>query len=163
MGKFTTTHEFAATPERVWALFLDRAFNERFYREELGFPQWEVIEQTQTGEEVTRKVTMQPRRDLPGPVAKLLGSGFRQTEDGTFAPADGTGKWRRVPSTLADKWREEAAIRIEPVDGGRCRMTIEFAVEIKVFGVGGLMESTLEKQLREEWDHFAAAVARELG
>ncbi|MFF5284565.1 DUF2505 family protein [Streptomyces sp. NPDC013171] len=155
MGKFTMVHSSHLPPERVWEQFLDRKFNEQFYQEALGWPQWSIEEQSDTGEEVVRKVAMTPRRELPGPIAKVLGTGFRQAEEGTFASTTRTGTWRRIPSTLADKWHEEATIRIESVDGGGCQMTIDVTLEMRVFGIGGLMESTFEKHLRNEWETFA--------
>jgi hypothetical protein len=39
-------------------------------------------------------------------------------------------------------------VRIEPSGDGHCRRTDQFTVEAKIFGLGGLIESSIEKELQ---------------
>ena len=57
-----------------------------------------------------------------------------------------------TPSSQADKIRHEGHLRVEDVDAVRSRLRLDFTYEAKIFGVGGLLESFMEKTLREEWD-----------
>lgn len=155
MGKFTITHEIQCNAETFWKTFFDKDFNVKLYKEVLGFPEFNIVEQRETDGGLVRKISGVPKMELPGPIAKLLGSGFRYTEDGTFDKAKGLWRWKLTPSTLADKTRNEGSMRIEPIGDAKVRRIADLEIEAKIFGVGGLMESTFEKQLREGWDKSA--------
>jgi hypothetical protein len=155
MGKFTVTHEINCNAETFWRVFFDKGFNESLYRSGLGFPEFNILDQRESDKDITRKVVGQPKMDVPGPVAKLLGSGFKYTEEGTFDKATKTWRWKMIPSTLADKMKNGGSMRVEPVGDNKVRRIAEIDIEAKIFGVGGLIESTAEKQLRAGWDESA--------
>lgn len=155
MGKFTVTHEINCNAERFWQLFFDKEFNDKLYREVLGFPKYEVLKHEETATQITHKVMGQPKLNLPGPVAKLLGANFIYTEEGSFDRATSRWTWKMTPSALADKMRNEGALRVEPIGADKVRRIAEITIEAKIFGVGGMIESSAEKQLREGWDDSA--------
>jgi hypothetical protein len=155
MGKFTVTHEINCDAETFWKTFFDKGFNEKLYREALGFPRFEIVDQKETDSQITRKVAGTPKMEMPGPVAKLIGPGFSYIEDGTFNKATKLWQWKLTPSSLADKMRNEGSLRIEPVGDKKVRRIAEMIIEAKIFGVGGLIESSAEKQLRQGWDQSA--------
>ncbi|MDI1449157.1 DUF2505 domain-containing protein [Polyangium sp. 6x1] len=155
MGKFTVTHEINCDEETFWKIFFDKAFNEKLYRDRLSFPRFDILEQTETDTRMSRKVAGQPKMDVPAPVAKLLGSGFSYTEEGSFDKATKVWRWKLIPSTMADKVRNEGTMRIEPVGDKKVRRIAEITIEAKVFGIGGLIESSTEKQLRDGWGDSA--------
>ncbi|NUQ76604.1 MAG: DUF2505 family protein [Polyangiaceae bacterium] len=155
MGKFTITHEIPCSEEMFWKTFFDKEFNETLFLKELSFPEYKIIEARETDTEIIRKISGQPKMDLPGPIAKLLGSGFRYTEEGRFNKASKQWSWKMTPSTLADKLRNEGTMRIEKLGEDRVRRIADITVEAKVFGIGGLLESTTEKELRSGWDKSA--------
>lgn len=160
MAKFTVSHEFRCDEETFWKTFLDRDFNLALYREHLGFPAYEILELRDTDREIHRKVQGTPKMNVPGPVAKLLGSSFSYVEEGRFDKATKVWTWKMTPSTLADKLRQEGTMRVEKAGEGRVRRVAELLIEAKIFGVGGLLESTTEKQLREGWDASAPFMQR---
>lgn len=155
MGKFTVTHEIPCNADTFWKLFFDKAFNEEMFLKDLGFPKYEIKEQRENEREIFRKVAGQPKMNLPGPVAKLLGSGFSYTEEGTLDKNTKIWSFKMIPSTLADKLRNEGTMRIEPIGENRVRRIADLVAEAKVFGIGGLIESSAEKELREGWDKSA--------
>jgi Protein of unknown function (DUF2505) len=155
MGKITLTHEINCDVETFWKTFFDKTFNEKLYLGALGFPEYKTLEQTETDTTIHRKVTGQPKMDVPGPVAKLLGSNFRYTEEGTFDKAKKLWVWKMTPSALAGKLTNEGTVRVEPVGENKVRRIAEITIEAKVFGVGGLIESSAEKQFRDGWDRSA--------
>src|SRR5260370_40423535 len=78
MATFTLTHEINCDEETFWKLFLDKEFNEHLYKEGLGFPEFSVVEQVETDTEIKRKTAAKPKiTNMPGPVANLIGDGFR--------------------------------------------------------------------------------------
>jgi hypothetical protein len=97
----------------------------------------------------------QPKMEVPGPVQKLIGPGFRYTEDGTMKKAEGVWRWKMIPSTLTDKLFTSGTVRIEPMGEDKVRRVAEVEIVAKIFAVGGLIESTAEKQMRDGWDRSA--------
>lgn len=156
MGKFTVTHEIRCNLDTFWKTFLDKDFNTRLYLEALGFPEWKIVDQAETDTSATRKVTALPKMDVPGPVAKLLGSNFRYTEEGSMTKPDRVWRWKMVPSTLADKLFTSGVVRAEALGEDKTRRIAEMDVAAKIFGLGGIIESSAEKQLRDGWDKSAA-------
>lgn len=155
MGKFTVTHEIHCNVEKFWKLFLDKDFNVALFKSHLGFPEFSIIEQTESDSEIVRRISGQPKMDMPGPIAKLLGSNFGYKEDGKLNKKTGLWTWKMTPSALADKLRNEGTMRVEAIGDAKVRRIADIVIEAKIFGVGGLLESTSEKQLREGWDRSA--------
>jgi hypothetical protein len=155
MGKFTVTHEIRCNVETFWETFFDKSFNEKLYLEGLGFPAYKTLEQNETETQITRKVHGQPKMNVPGPVAKLFGANFSYVEEGSFNKATKVWRWKLTPSALADKMRQEGSVRVEAIGDDRVRRIADLEIEAKIFGVGGLIESSAEKQLREGWDASA--------
>jgi hypothetical protein len=152
MGKFTVTHEINCNVDTFWKTFLDRDFNIELYTKGLGFPEWTILDQKEDDKTASRKVTALPKMEVPGPVQKLLGSNFRYTEEGSMAKSDRIWRWKMTPSTLADKLFTSGVVRAEAIGDSKTRRIAEMTVEAKIFGLGGLIESSAEKQLREGWD-----------
>lgn len=154
MAKFTVTHEIDCDSDTFWRVFLDRGFNEQLFREALGYPAYDVVEQQATGAETTRKVVARPKLNMPAPILKVLGSDFRYTEEGQLD--QNVWRWKITPNTLADKIRCEGILRLGPISDSKVRWIYEIELEARVFGIGGLMESSGEKQAREDLDRSAA-------
>ena len=152
MGKFTVTHEIRCNADTFWKVFVDKDFNVRLYTQALGFPDFKITEQVDDGTTVTRKVSAQPKMEIPGPLQKLIGAGFRYTEQGSMKHAEGIWRWKMTPSTLADKLFTSGTVRVEPIGDSKVRRIAEMNVEAKIFGLGGMIESTTEKQMRDGWD-----------
>jgi hypothetical protein len=160
MAKFTLTHEINCSADTFWKLHFDKVFNEKLFVGELDFIEWKVIEQTDTGSEIIRKVHAVMKNTLPGPIAKLFGGNPSYQEDGRFNKAKGVFTFKTTPESMADKVRNEGELRIEPLGDKKVRRIVDFVFEAKVFAVGGLIESTAEKSLRDGYDKSAAFLSR---
>jgi len=156
MTTFTVTHEINCDEETFWKLFLDKEFNEHLYKEGLGFPEFSIVEQVETDTEIKRKTAGKPKiQNMPGPVAKIIGDGFRYVETGSMDKKNRVWRYKLTPSTMADKIRQEGTVTVKPAGDGKVKRIAELIVEAKVFGIGGMLESTTEKSLREGWDNSA--------
>ena len=155
MGKFTVTHEINCNAETFWKTFFDKTFNEKLYLEGLGFPEFKVLDQKEDDQKITRRVMGRPKVDMPGPIAKALGPNFGYTEEGTFDKKSQIWTWKMIPSTMADKLKNEGVVRLQAVGDNKVRRVADITIEAKVFAIGGLMESSAEKQLRDGWDKSA--------
>ena len=140
------------TPDTFWASFLDESYLRALYLDELESREFVVLEVS----DVSRKLRIVPNLKLPAPVAKLIGESFAYEEHGTLDRATGEWTWRMLqPANLGPKSkpRKDAVAmngttRIEPSGNAHCRRTDTFSVEAKIFGLGGLIESTIDKELQ---------------
>jgi hypothetical protein len=105
---------------------------------------------------------------LPAPVAKLIGESFAYEEHGTLDRANNEWTWRMVQPANLDSKRKprkdavtmHGTVRIEPSGEAHCRRTDPFTVEAKLFGLGGLIESTIDKELQSARAKEYAFLAR---
>jgi hypothetical protein len=156
MPTITLKHEINCDEARFWELFMDKDFNEKLYKEGLGFPEWRIVEQVETDTEIKRTTTGRPKlANIPGPVAKVLGDRFGYTETGSMNKATKVWKYKLTPTTMADKIKQEGTMRIEPAGEGKVRRVVELLIEAKIFAIGGMVESTTEKQLSDGWSDSA--------
>ncbi|MBK6513695.1 MAG: DUF2505 family protein [Polyangiaceae bacterium] len=156
MQNVKISHEINCSEEKFWELFFDKEFNTKLYLEGLEFPEWKIEEQTDNDVEVKRRTKGRPKlKNVPGPVAKILGDSFGYVETGSMTKKEKVWRWKLTPSTLADKIRQEGQLRIEVLGDNKVRRNVEMVIEAKVFGLGGILESTAEKQLRDGWEDSA--------
>ncbi|MBW2453450.1 MAG: DUF2505 domain-containing protein [Deltaproteobacteria bacterium] len=155
MKKWTLRHEINCSAKQFWPVFFDKHFNETMFLKALGFPEYEIVEQTETDGAVRRIVRARPKMNLPKPLMKLLGDRFGYTEEGSFDPKTEVWSFKMTPSTLAGKLRNEGTTRVEAIDDTRCRRVAELICEVKVFGLGGLLESTSETEMTRGWNYSA--------
>lgn len=152
MKTSTTSVVLACTPDTFWSTFLDESYVRTLYVDELEYHAFGILELSAT----SRKLRIAPNMRLPAPVAKLIGDSFVYEEHGTLDRANNDWTWRMVqPANLDSKRkpRKDAVImhgttRIEPSGAGHCRRTDTSSVEAKIFGLGGLIESTIDKELQ---------------
>lgn len=152
MKTSTTSAVFACTPDILWGAFLNESYLRALYLDELESRAFDVLE---IGE-ASRKLRIVPKMKLPAPVAKLIGESFAYEEHGTLDRATNEWTWRMVqPANLDSKSkpRKDAVtmhgtVRIDPSGEGHSRRTDRFTVEAKLFGLGGLIESSIEKELQ---------------
>jgi len=155
MTKFTLEHEINCSVEDFWKVFFDKSFNEKLFRDELGFPEYVILEQTDNDGKVTRRVRGRPKMEMPKAVMKLLGDSFGYEEEGELDPSSGVWSFKMTPNTMAAKLRNEGNVRAKAIGDDKCLRVTELLCEAKVFGVGGLIESSTEKEMRRGWDASA--------
>ncbi len=152
MRKATSTVTFDCDVETFWKTFLSEEYNRKFYLDTLGFKAFEVVSQTET----ERRLRVVPKLNMPKPVMKILGDSFGYEEEGRLDKANNTWHWKMIPNTMSEKLKTEGTVRVEAAGDGKCRRTDEVTLEAKIFGVGGLIESSTEKEVRAAWDAESA-------
>lgn len=155
MIKLTLKHEINCSVDRFWEIFLDRSFNEALFRDHLGFPKYEIVSQTEDGDKVTRVVKGQPNTNMPKAVMKVVGEGFGYEERGELDPKTKIWSFKMKTTTLSDKLRNEGTVACEAIGDDKCRRIATLEMEAKVFGVGKLIESSTEKEMKDGWDKSA--------
>lgn len=164
MRRFTLVQEIAGSVEDHWKLFLDEEFDRRQYLEGFGFPKYELLESKDSESETRRKIRVQPKLDVPAAVAKILGDKFGYTEESVFDKKSKVYRAKMTTNVLSDRLFSDSVVRVEPVGAGndRCRRTCDLSVEAKIFGIGGLVEVALEKNLRDGWEKGAVYMNQQL-
>jgi hypothetical protein len=142
--------------DTFWKTFFDRDFNKKLYSEGLGFKAFEFVEASDSH----RKLKGTPKMNAPGPVAKLLGDSFGYEENGTLDKATNTYRWKMTPNTMGDKLFTSGSVKIEAAGDGKVKRTSEASIEAKIFGLGGVLEGTAEKEIRESFEKEARFMNR---
>jgi Protein of unknown function (DUF2505) len=140
MKTVTGSAALPCNAETFWKVFFDERYTRSLFLDELEFSDFALLELTDT----TRKIRLAPK--LPGVLKKLVGDSFAYEEHGTFDRARNEWVWRMIPKKEIVATRGK--VRVVPTADGKCRREDEVVIEGKMFGVGGLIESTAEKEVR---------------
>jgi hypothetical protein len=149
-------------PDTFWRWFLDESYIKALFLDELKFKELTVLELT----DKSRKIRAVPSMNLPAVLEKLVGSSFAYEEHGTLDRAKGEWTWRMLqPEKAEGKSKKElvstrGVIRVAPGSDGKSNRSDEVQVEGKLFGVGGIIESTVEKEMRSVWTKEIAFLTR---
>jgi hypothetical protein len=156
MRKLRESTTFPCDVETYWRRFWDDDVARRLYMEGLSFRAFTVVSKTDND----RTLRVQPKMSLPSAVEKILGPSFAYDEIGSLDRASSTWSWR-MKSPLGDKLETRGTIRIE-AEGSGVRRTDEVVLDARVFGLGSLIESSAEKELRAAWEREFSFWRREL-
>jgi uncharacterized protein DUF2505 len=156
MRRFVLTQDIAADVATHWKMFFDPDLERELHLTWLKSSDYRVLESRDSDAEIVRKIRVVPKLDLPGPVAKLIGSGFAYTEAGNFDRKAQVWRSRLTPGVLSERMHAESVVRCEPAGAAACKRTCELTVDARIFGIGGVVESAFEKNLRQGWTQAAA-------
>jgi hypothetical protein len=88
-------------------------------------------------------------------VAKLLGPRLGYNEHAHLDRDDGVWTFEIKLSVLTDRIRMGGKMRIEPNGDDKCRRIVDLWTDVKIFGLGGMVEKAAEKNLRDGWGKSA--------
>jgi hypothetical protein len=154
-------HEIPCGEDRFWEVFFDRRYNEELFREVLGFPSFEVLEQSEHGDELHRRCAAQPK--LPR-VQRMLARalrrrGFHFIEDGTFDKKRKVWTWELTPNVMVRRLRNRGRVETTPLGDDRVRRVLEFRLEADLPVVGSAIERSAAERMRDGWDRSARFMA----
>jgi len=155
------SHDFDATEEAFFALFFDKDAMIRMYREYMSFPEC-AITQHDEADRIKRTIVAIPKMEMPSAIAKIAGGSVRYTEEGLFDKKSKDFTWKTIPSLLTEKIKNDGIMRVQSLGNGKIRRTAEITLEAKVFGLGGMIESTFEKTIRDGWEQATQFFREEL-
>lgn len=160
METLSVSHEIHCSADRFWTTFFDPDFNEQLFVQELGFRDYCVLEQKESENGIECRSTGVIESHLATPLRTLTGQEMRYVHQGCFDRSSRCYRWQSVPARMADRLRLEGSMRIEPIGTDCVRRIVEFNVEARIFGIGGLLESKVVKELSAECEVSAAAMNR---
>ena len=157
MLEFTLRHEIDCTAERFWELFFDDDFTRSMIVGGLGFARCDIDPVQERGDKRMRTMRVTPKLDVPAAVAKLLGPALMYTEEGTWLVSKQLWTYTLRLSVLSDRIRMGGKLRLEPAKSeGKCLRVSELWCEVKLLGVGGMVEKAAEKNMRDGWNKSAS-------
>lgn len=154
------THLIQCDVETFWRDFLDDDFNRELFVSELGYPAYRVLERKVDGPRVWRRIEMTPLLRLPAAVTKIVGNKLSFVEVGDFDGALYRFSFGPPAGFGADVAVSAGSIRTEPAAHGATQRTVELGCEIRMFGVGRMLESAAVKAARDAYDEHAKALNR---
>lgn len=168
MSTFEIRHTLPITEEQFWqGTFFNEEFNRRLYLGTLGFDGYEALDiGTEAGGVQKRKVRVTLKVDAPGAIRKLVGDGVSYVESGKYDPATRRYRFRIEPSKLGDKLDISGDMWCEARGDKRIERIVRVEVNARIFGVGKVIEATIERNTRQSYDkaaQFTVAWAAENG
>ncbi len=150
-------HDIACDADAFWdKIFFNKGFNDDLFLKELQFPEYKIIEENDSGSTHTRKIRVTPKQDAPAVVKKLVGDRFSYTEDGTFDRTSKRYRFRITTGALADKVKIAGEMWTESAGPDKLRRKVTMDVDVKIFGVGGLVEKFVADSTQESYRRSAA-------
>lgn len=153
--ELTVAHELDCTPSRFWDLFFDPEFTREMIVDGLGFARCDIDPIQQDGKVKRRHMFVEPKVDLPGPVAKLLGPKLGYDEQGNYDEETGLWTFEYRLSVLSERIKMGGKLRVEPVGDDRCKRIADLWIEARILGVGKMVEKAGEKNMRDGWNRSA--------
>ena len=156
--KLTCEHAIALPADRFWEILHDPRYEARVAAA-VGLEVYEELERREEPDAVYRR--LQVEANLPDPLRSLLRriagiDSARYVEEQWRSRTRREVRWRMTPAVLADRIRVEGVVRVEPRGARRCARVLEGAVEVRLLGVGGLVERAAVSLVTEAYAKGAA-------
>jgi hypothetical protein len=155
--RYTIRHTFNTDEATFWdKIFFDPAYNETLFQQHLRFNSYRVLELTKNPDgSVHRKVECAPPVEIPAAAKKVIGDSTSYVEDGRFDPKSRRFTVEVIPRMGGDKIKTRVTMWVEPRGDKKIERVVEVDNEVKVFGVGKILEAFIEKQTRQSYDASA--------
>ncbi len=107
------------------------------------------------GKKLERVVKVAPDREIPAPVAKVLGtSKLEYSEHVTYDFGSYVVHWRTEPAVLRDRILSSGTFTFQARPGGVARI-VDGTIEVKIFGLGGLVERFIVADVEKSYARAA--------
>lgn len=143
--------EIDCPPERFWALYFDEGFNRDTFLEGLHWDEPRITEFRADADLVVRNIAANPKLEIGGKVAKLIGEKLGYQEWGRFDRQTGEFSFRHRTNIFGDKLWLRGKMWGEPIGTGRMRWRTKLTIDCSILGVGGLIERAAEHNVYKAW------------
>ena len=157
MSNFTLTHEINCTAEQFVKMFFDNAYNDALYKQALGCPGFALTIKSTSATQIVGSFSGKLVKGLSLPVIKAVGaSEIQYSESGTFDTQAMLWSATLNTSYLPDRFSGSCKVSLVAVGSNKVSRVVKYSVVNSIFGIGGLIDSLFEAQLRADADASAA-------
>lgn len=153
MADLRIEHIFNCSEDTYWnELFFNDEFNRRLFLDALEFPKREVTKKEETDTEIRQTIEVTPKMGpMPAPLKKLVGDGLGYREEGVFDKKSRRYKVTIYSNKLTEKLHITGEFFLEPAGEGKIKRIYTSKVVAKVFGVGGMLEKTINSDMEKSY------------
>ncbi len=146
-------HDFECSEQAFWNTFLNNDYNKEMFIESMKFARWEVLKFDVSDLTADRIIEVEPRvGELPGPIKKVVGDKVGYREEGRLDRSQNCYELRITPGMLASKISVSGRQYTKPDGDHRCQRIFEATVEVRLFGVGSLIEKHIIRDMQKGYD-----------
>ena len=150
--KIDIRHNLPCTPERFWQMYWSDTFD-AMISEGASFDSTLVDERTEDGI-LIRTMRFEPHRELPRPVAAVVGSPKLVYEQANHYDASAsTIAFKLSPAFMPDKLSSSGVLSIQPSQSG-CVMTVTGHVTVRVAFIGRSVEKVVVQEVVSSYDRM---------
>ncbi|PRQ09729.1 DUF2505 family protein [Enhygromyxa salina] len=143
--------ELDCTPARFWQLYFDDDFTRETFERGLGWAAPQITEFRTDERELIRNLSAQPKLEISGKAAKLIGEQLGYQEWGRFDRTTERFEFRNRTNIFGERMKLRGTMWAEPIGQARMRWRTEMTVDCSIFGVGGLLERTAEQNIEKTY------------
>jgi hypothetical protein len=153
MSDLTLRHEMNCDADTYWEkCVLDEGYNQRLFLEGLRFKSYELVEQKDLGDTVTRRAKADPQPpNVPAAVKKVIGESFGYVEDGTYDRKTKIYTFKTTPNAFGDKVKISGTMQCESIGEKKVARITKIHLEVKVFMVGGMIEDRIVADMKDSY------------
>lgn len=161
MTRFTLRHTFPTDIDTFWTkVFFELDYNRGLYAA-LKYKVWEQLERRDEPDgTIHRRARLEPSFDVPALLKKVIGDGVSYVETGRYDPKSRRWAFEIVPSKMPDRVKTTGEYWVDARGAKEVERSCAVSIDASIFGIGGALESYLEKTTRESYE-VAARFTRE--
>lgn len=162
MAKLYAEHVIPMEAHAYFRLNNDPEF-EQFQAERINLESYEEVERSENGGKIHRRIQVVPDIQLPGAIRKVVDKqlGDRKLyyeELRDYVDGELEYTWKIVPPVMADRMDVGGKVVVEPIDEGSCKRILDGETKANVFGIGGMLEKFLVREMTNAYDLIPGVV-----
>lgn len=155
--QFTIKHRFKTDVEVFWdKVFFDEEYNRSLFVDYLNFSVFNVLSfEKHSNGVIQRRLELAPKVEVPKAVKRVLGSSVNYIEEGKFDPDAKSWMFKIHPQMGSQTIKTHGKLWTEPCGDRELERICSINTEVKIFGIGRMVEEMIEKQTRVSYDRAA--------
>ena len=152
--RYTIKHTLNTDIDTFWnKIFFDPDYNQKLFKERLKFKVYDVLalEHKPDGS-VYRKTECAPPIEMPSMAKKVIGDSTGYIETGHYDPKTRRFNTDVQPKMGGDKIQMRVSIWAEPRGDKQIERFVDVDSNVKIFGIGRMLEGLIESNTRESYD-----------
>jgi len=152
--RFKIAGDYRVSVEEFWTeVFFVPGFIDALHRDGLKYDRFEVIEETLEDDGARSRILLAyPTLEIPRGLRAVLGKDIHYREQGTFDPKTKIWHSETALPRLGDKLQVKSQMYFTDTIEGHCVRTVEFDIQVRLFGIGRLLERFLKRTLTDAYE-----------